>query len=126
LKLDYLDKVNEHGDNIVRLYDFNTSQADKFRETIKQTILAGKKPFELATLEFIQSINCNLTLRISDSDYGITTTDKKQFYCDLTTKGYEEMVLLLVPFCKDGNYGYQWLYDTNSETELLFSSDGKW
>jgi hypothetical protein len=29
--LDYIDKINEFGDNIVRLYDFDRSQADKFR-----------------------------------------------------------------------------------------------
>lgn len=126
MKLEYLDSVNDKGDNIVRLYDFDTSQADKFRQTVKKTILSNKRPLDLTTLDFIQPINCNLVFRISISNNGITSANKKQFFCDLTAKAYEEMVLLLEPFCKDDSNGCQWLYNTNSETELLFSRDGKW
>jgi hypothetical protein len=125
MKLEYLDTVNANGDNVIRLYEFDSFQADKFKQQIKETILVNNKTLSLSMLDFIQPINCNLTFRISNTDNGITTNDKKQFFCDLTTKAYEEMVLLLEPFCKDNN-GYQWLYDTNSKTELLFSPDGKW
>ena len=126
MKLEYLDTVNGNGDNIIRLYDFDIFQADKFKQALKQTILHNNKMLGLSELDFIQSINCNLTFRISNTDNGITTPDKKQFFCDLTIRAYEQMVLLLVPFCKEVSNNYQWLYDTNSETELLFSSDGKW
>lgn len=126
MNLDYIDNINEYGDNIVRLYDFDKAQAEKFREAIKQTIIANKKNLDLATLDFIQARNCNLTLRISAEDEGISTSDKINFFCDLTQKGYEQMLTLLEPFCKKETKGYQWLYDIDSQTDFLFSPGGTW
>lgn len=126
MKLEYLDAVNKNGDKIIRLYNFDSFEADKFRKAIIQTILENKINLALSSIPFIQSVNCNLTFRLADSDIGITTRDMKEFFCDLTKKAFEHLVLLLEPFCIDDKHGYQWLYDTNSEIELLFSPDGKW
>lgn len=126
MRLDYIDNVNEYGDNIVRLYEFDKSQAEKFRQAIEQTIIANKKDLDLSTVSFIQSRNCNLVLRISNEDDGIITTDKENFFCDLTIQGYEQMVSLLKPFCKKETIGYQWLYDIDSPTDFLFSPGGTW
>lgn len=43
MQLDYIENVNEYGDSIVRLYDFDKAQAEKFRQAIQQTIIAKKK-----------------------------------------------------------------------------------
>ena len=126
MNLDYIDKTNEYGDNLVRLYNFDMAEAIKFRDAIQQTIIVNKKLLPLTTLDFIQSRNCYLTLRISDEDEGITTPDKVNFVCDLTLKGYEQMILLLEPFCKKETKGYQWLYDIDSQTDFLFSPGGTW
>ncbi len=37
MKLDYIDQINEYGDNLIRLYDFSTTEADKFRKAVQQT-----------------------------------------------------------------------------------------
>ena len=126
MQLDYIDKINEFGDNIVRLYAFDSSQADKFRQIVKQIILTDKKQLDLSTVDFIQERNCNLILRISDEDLGIIKSGKKKFICDLTIEGYERMVSLLEPFCKRETKGYQWLYDIDSQTDFLFSPGGTW
>ncbi len=126
MTLDYIDNVNEFGDNIVRLYDFDMSQAEKLKNAIHQTILTNKKQLDLATTDFIRARNCNLTLRISDENTGILTSDKINFFCDLTTEGYEQMIVLLEPFCKRETKGYQWLYDIDNETDFLFSPGGTW
>jgi hypothetical protein len=65
-------------------------------------------------------------LRISSLDEGITSSDNKIFYCDLTISGYEQMLLLLEPFCKKETKGYQMLYDIDSLTDFLFSPSGTW
>ena len=49
MKLDYIDNVNEYGDNIVRLYDFDKSHAEKFRQTIQDTIILNKKDLDLSS-----------------------------------------------------------------------------
>lgn len=78
------------------------------------------------TLDFIQSINCNLILQLSETDDGITTFDNKNFVCSLTTEKYKEMLLLMEPFCDKDVYGYQWLYDLDTAIDLLFSPGGSW
>ena len=126
MQLDYIDEINEYGDNIVRLYDFNSSEADKFMKTVHQTLVLNKEPLELTTIDFIAARNCKLTLRISAEDEGITTSNKMQFYCDLTIAGYERMIALLQQFCNKETKGYQFLYDIDSQTDFLFSPAGTW
>lgn len=126
MQLDYIDKINEFGDNIVRLYDFDSSQADKFRQMVKQTIITDKNQLDLSTVDFIQERNCNLILRISDEDLGIIRYGREKFVCDLTIEGYEHLISLLEPFCKKETKGYQWLYDIDSQTDFLFSPGGTW
>lgn len=126
MQLDYIDKINEFGDNIVRLYDFDSSQANQFQQIVKQNIIVDKKSLDLSTVDFIQARNCNLILRISDEDLGIVRTGKQRFCCDLTIEGYEHLISLLEPFCKKETKGYQWLYDIDSQTDFLFSPGGTW
>jgi hypothetical protein len=126
MTLDYLDKVNDFGDSIVRLSNFDTIQADKFRKTIQQTIIKNKKQLDLATVDFVKAVNCSLTFRIADKDIGITTADRKTFFCDLTIGAYSQMTNLLEPFSSEESSGYQWLYDTNNPIDLLFSPTGTW
>jgi hypothetical protein len=126
MKLDYIDNINEYGDNLVRLYEFDRIQAVRFQQAIQQIIITNKKQLDLATLDFIEARNCNLILRISATDEGIITSDDLNFFCDLTMKGYEKMVALLEPFCNKETKGYQWLYDIDSQTDFLFSPGGTW
>ena len=126
MKLDYIHNVNEFGDNMVRLYDFNSLEANKFRDALELTILKEKKKLDLTSLEFIQARNCILILRISLEDIGIVSTGRKKLFCDLTIKNYEHMVGLLEPFCRKETKGYQWLYDIDSPTDFLFSPGGTW
>ena len=126
MKLEYLDNINDKGDNIVRLFDFDNVQAEKFRKTIQQTIIGNKNKLDLETLDFVETKNCNLTFRITDTDKGITTKDSKIFFCDLTVDTYNNMINLLEPFCHRQNNGHQWLYDINTPIDLLFSQTGDW
>lgn len=126
MTLDYIDNINAYGENIIRLYDFNMSQAIKFNEAIQETIISNKKQLNFSEVDFIQARNCNLILRISNEDIGIETSDKINFFCDLTIEGYEQMISLLKPFCAKETIGYQWLYDIDSLTDFLFSPGGTW
>jgi hypothetical protein len=58
-------------------------------------------------------------------DKGITTSDDKNFVCDLTIKKYKEVVFLMEPFDKETD-GYQWLYDLDTPIDFLFSPGGTW
>jgi hypothetical protein len=126
MTLDYIDNINAFGENMVRLYGFNKAEAIKFRELIQQTLLKTHKSIDLTLIDFIEPRNCRLMLRIADEDFGIRTNDKVDFYCDLTIEGWEQMVLLLKPFCEKETKGYQWLYELDTNTDFLFSPGGTW
>jgi len=126
MQLDYIDEINEYGDNIVRLYDFDSTQAGKFRQLIQQNLIVNKGPLDLSTIDFIEARNCKLTLRISDEDEGITSSDNKEFFCDLTIAGYEQMISIIEQFCNKETKGYQFLYDVDSQIDFLFSPAGTW
>ena len=126
MKLDYISNINTHGDNVVRLYDFDRSQAEKFYHLIEKTIVTDQQELALTSVDFIEARNCSLTLRLSEEDTGITAFSKKSFVCELTLAGYRQMLVLLEPFCKRETKGYQWLYDVDSSTDLLFSPAGTW
>ncbi len=126
MKLDYIENINAYGDNIVRLYDFDKAQAIKFLKILNQTIIIERKQLELSTIKFIESRNCFLTLKITEEDNGIITTDNINFYCEMTSQGYKDMIELIQPFCEKETKGYQWLYDIDSLTDFLFSPAGTW
>lgn len=133
MKLEYLDDISDGGkysgvvtDQLVRLYDFDDIQAKMFYEAIQQKIVGHKKDLDLKELDFIEKLNCNLTLRLADKDLGITTEDKKYFFCDLTETAYQIMLNLLESFYGKETSDYQWLYDLNTDIEFLFSPGGQW
>lgn len=126
MQLDYIPNINEYGDNIVRLFDFDRAEAEKFRNLVVQTIIKKNEQIDLSAIDFIEPRNCNLILRIASEDLGVVKAGRKKFYCDLTIEGYEQMISLLDPFCKRETKGYQWLYDLDTETDFLFSPGGTW
>jgi hypothetical protein len=133
MKIEFLDDISDGGrfpdadpNQLVRLYDFDNLQANMLRQTIQKVILENNKEVDLTTLDFIQAVNCNLTLQISDTDKGITTSDNKYFVCNLTVKKYGEMIFLMEPFCDKETNGYQWLYDLDTPIDFLFSPGGSW
>ncbi len=124
MKLDYIHSFNEFGENIIRLYDFDKALAIKFRQAIIDTIISNKTGLNLMDLDFIEVVNCNLVLRLWKEDEGISTSNNKTFYCDLTLETFEKMIQLLEPFCTKETRGYQYLYDIDNPTDFLFSPTG--
>ena len=133
MKMEFLDDISDGGrfphadpNQLVRLYDFKSSQASMLRQAIQKDIIENNKEIDLMTLDFIQSVNCSLALKISDTDKGIVSSDNKNFICNLTVEKYKEMVFLMEPFCDKETNGYQWLYDLDTPIDFLFSSGGSW
>jgi hypothetical protein len=121
MEIDYLEDINGHEQNIVRLYNFNKAEAILFRDLLKETVVEKKQKLDLSQVDFIDTENCNLIFGLFKSDEGIITKDKETFFCILTLDGFIEMVRLLEPFCKKETKGYQYLYDLDNPTDLLFS-----
>jgi len=120
MKLDFVDNVNEHGDNLVRLFNFNKAEAKVFKDCLIATVIEGQQPLIVDQLEFVEAKNCRLTLKLSDEDLGILTEDKKKFVCELTLKSYKQIVAYIEPFCKKDSKAFRMLYDIDSLTDLMF------
>jgi hypothetical protein len=126
MQLDFIDKLNGYGDNVVRLYDFNKSEAIKFRDTVATFLSTNTPVLDLGSLDYIEERNCKLSLAIADEDLGIITRDNTNFYCAMTANGFKDILDALAPFCEKETKGYKMLYDIDSNTDFLFSPAGTW
>jgi hypothetical protein len=126
MKLDFIDNINEYGENVVRLYDFDKEDAIKLRDLIINTVVERKQRLDLSNIDFIESRNCNLILGLFKTDEGILSSDNKTFYCALTIDNYLNMLKLMEPFCLNNTMSYQYLYDIDNPTDFLFSPAGTW
>jgi hypothetical protein len=80
------------------------------------------KFINLTDYEFIEPVNCELTLRISETDEGIITDDYQHFFCDLTLEGYAEIIKMIEPFCIKETDAYRILYDLDNPIDFIFSA----
>lgn len=120
MELDYIENVNGFDENVVRLYNFDKTEAVKFRELIKITIIEKRQKLDLAEIDFIKPRNCNLIFGLFKSDEGILTKDNETFFCVLTLNGFVDMLKLIEPYCNKDTRSYQYLYDIDNPTDLLF------
>ncbi|CAL2087808.1 conserved hypothetical protein [Tenacibaculum dicentrarchi] len=120
MEVDYIDNVNGFDEHVVRLYNFNKEEATKFRDLIKETVIEKKQRLDVSEVDFIETRNCNLIFGLFKSDEGILTKDKHTFFCVLTLAGFENMLQLIAPYCQKETRSYQYLYDIDNPTELLF------
>ncbi|MDF2437395.1 MAG: hypothetical protein K0Q95_1771 [Bacteroidota bacterium] len=121
MKLDFLDEVNEYGDQLIRLYEFDKDEAQKFRDAVQGNLVDNSISLDLTTLDFIEPVNCKVILHLADEDEGILTHDHKVFFCDLTKDGYRNMLRLIEPFCKKDTRRSQLLYDLDNPIDFLFA-----
>ena len=120
MEIDYIENFNGLDENLVRLYNFDQKEANKFRDLLKETVINKKQKLNLAEVDFIEPINCNLIFGLFKSDEGILTKDNETFFCILTLESFKNMVKLIEPFCVKESRGHQYLYDVDTPTDLLF------
>jgi hypothetical protein len=136
MKLDFLDDLTDNGkyphadpDKLLRLYDFNSHEADRLKNLIDKEIISNQHELNLSTVDFVECINCTLTLKLSFENVGISVPlDGKNFVCELTLEDYKTMSNIIEHFTKDDKInGYNWLYDPSEDKiDLLFSPGGTW
>ena len=136
MKLDFLDDLTDNGkyphadpDKLLRLYDFDSHEAEQLKNFIDKEIISNQHELNLSTLDFVECINCTLTLKLSFQNVGINVPlDGKNFVCEVTREDYKTMSDIIENFTKDGKInGYNWLYDPNEDkVDLLFSPGGTW
>lgn len=131
MKLDFLSNISENGkyrdvisNNLVRLYDFDTTEALKLAGIIQAKIIHENCILDIGILDFIEGLNCRLLLEKGEDDYGVLKYNKSTFKCVLTVTAYTQMV----NYIRDAKRsGYQWLCLTSKDDiDFLFSASGTW
>jgi hypothetical protein len=122
MKLKFLENINEYDEHAVRLNDFDKTQAAMFLQILIELTKNTNSVINLSDYEFIEPINCELVLRVSEFDEGITTEDNKHFFCDLTLEAYTEMIKMIEPFCIKETDAYRILYDLDNPIDFIFSA----
>ena len=122
MKLKVLENINEYDEHAVRLNDFDKAQAAMFLQILIDLTKNAAKFINLTDYEFIEPVNCELTLRISETDEGIITDDYQHFFCDLTLEGYAEIIKMIEPFCIKETDAYRILYDLDNPIGFIFSA----
>jgi hypothetical protein len=135
MKLEYLDDISDGGkykdvvsENLIRLFEFNEVEAEKFQFLIKDKILKNKESINLNEVEFIEGVNCSLKLVLSNLNNGIISIGNNNFQCNMNEDSYLAMIEIIEPFKTDLN-GYNWLDDQISQKadiDFLFSPNGGW
>jgi hypothetical protein len=126
MQLDHITKFNEHGDELLRLYDFKMQEAILFTEAVRTALIENGTSLKLDDLEFVEPRNCSLTLKLGDESLGIVRERGRSFVCTLPVEGYENMLRLIAPFCLKDRRSHQYLYELDTLTDLLFSPSGTW
>jgi hypothetical protein len=132
MKLEYLDDISDGGkykdvvsENLIRLYEFGQKETTRLVDLIYQRIILDKQSLDLTSIDFIQPLNCHVTLHLSSSDEGVIKTDKANvFICKLTEQTYSTVIECMKAVKKNG---YNWLCETsNDDIDFLFSAGGTW
>ncbi len=132
MKVEFLGDISRGGhfnnvvsDQLIRFYDFDKTEAGQFQLAI-QSIIQNGDSIDIHELPFVIALDCSLKFTLANEDIGVTKIAEKYFECLLTQKSYEDMIHLVQPFVDRELSGYQWLYDGDTEIDLLFSPGGTW
>ena len=120
MELDYIENVNGLDENIVRLFNFNKAEAILFRDLLVETVILKKERLDLSQVNFITPHQCNLIFGLFKTDEGVLSKNNETFFCILTMEGFKNMVKLIEPFCLKESKSFQYLYDIDTPTDLLF------
>lgn len=124
MELDYVADVNEFGESLIRLYNFDMAEAQQLSNLVQDWLRNPTGQLNLAELEFITPINCVLLFHIGEEDEGILTVDDQTFFCIMTPRGFKEMLVLMEPFCQKESKAYQVLYDLDIPIDFLIHPSG--
>jgi hypothetical protein len=110
---------------LIRLYNFKDEETKQLVNLVYQKLIVDKQSLDLTTVDFIQPINCQVTLTLSSSDEGVIRSGKANFFiCKLTETAYLAAIEYMRATAGDG---YTWLCDTSrDDIDFLYSAGGTW
>jgi len=125
MKLEYLNNTGDSLYNkIIRLYGFNQSETLALADVIRHKLMEDHEAVVLNKLNFIDPVNCELTLTLSPNNRGIIPLNDNKFVCEMNLESYSNVIAMLEDSVS--STGYYWLDNDCSEIDLLYSEGGGW
>lgn len=111
---------------LIRLFDFDRTSVAALRSAVKGLADGDSASVDLASQDLAKSVGgCELVLRTGNRDLGVSESCPLHFECVLMRDTFDDMAVLMEPFCDSAKDGFQWLTE-HSKISLLLSSNGKW
>lgn len=129
MKTTYISENNgSYYQNIFIISNYNFDELKAIYSIILELANGNINSWHLSQISELEKKCPNLTFVVGDN-LGIVKNDRVYdvFTCSLTRSGYSNMAEILLNSIQnfvDG--GYYWLYDLDSEIELLLSRGGNW
>ena len=126
MKLEYLPDGSPECP-LIRLYDFNRSEAQQSRQLVKSLVSGDRKQVALQNeIMWVEPVaGCCLDLRVGIGNDGVRQEQPLRFECVLTREGWSNVEGLLEPFSESDSPGFQWL-TSHGGTSLLITANCQW
>ena len=111
---------------LVRLSEFSEKDQRNLATRIQKEIINGNDSLALHELDFIDALNCSVTLVVSKEDESLVQTgEMNQYECRLSKLTYQEFVQIILHASGEG---YNWLTPGEylDEPAFLISKYGTW
>ena len=111
---------------LIPLSSFTRRAALRLKQIVCQLSTGKLQEISLHDEAGIEPVHdCQLILRLSKHDKGITETGPLRFDCVLSDEGWLDVSTLLEPFCEADTNCFQWLVE-KGPISLLISVKGTW
>ena len=127
MKIEFLEKTGDAShNNILRIFAFNQDETLVLRSLIEKFILEQKKDLKIHSLDFVEEINCKLTMTRVNKNIGVSQINSTEFKWELNTEQCTNVCEMLENSIRTS--GFYWLDGDDCETDvdLLFSEGGGW
>lgn len=127
--IDFIEKYNNEypDDSIVCFMNFSKQDLISLLKGIDSLIHSGND-LHISDLNFVSDSKIHLLFKIDETDEGIVEIDRSKllYHCILSKKAFIKIYELLNSYIESDMNGFQWLYDLNTNIDLLLSQNGKW
>jgi hypothetical protein len=114
---------------LIRIYGNEPDVCEQFRQAFEQLANGNIDNVLLTELPGIEPLDgCRLVAQKGRCDRGIICKGGNVFCWMLTPDSWDDVALLIEPFCSDEAVGYQWLegFQRATDVRVLVSLDGCW
>ncbi len=126
--LEFIPEGSHHCPLLI-LYPSIPEETEKLHQALSNLLADNNTVVDFHTLPFISPVDgCRLSAQVIDEDIGTVLIERTRnhFKWQLTSQGWELVLVLLEPFIKPDCGGYQWLDDSSKNSVIISTYYRQW